>query len=85
MPAVGRSPARTRSASLLARGMVRALRLYKRCLSPLLPPRCRFYPSCSEYCREAIERHGALKGARMGLVRLCRCHPFSKGGVDPVP
>ncbi len=74
-----------RTRSYLAGGMVRALRLYKRCLSPLLPPRCRFHPTCSEYCREAVERHGALKGGWLGLGRLCRCHPFSKGGVDPVP
>jgi putative membrane protein insertion efficiency factor len=61
------------------------LRAYKRCLSPLLPAACRFYPTCSEYCREAIERHGALRGGWLGLKRILRCHPLAKGGHDPVP
>jgi len=61
------------------------LKLYKRCVSPLLPPACRFHPTCSEYVREAVERHGVLKGCWLGLKRVCRCHPFAKGGFDPVP
>lgn len=74
-----------RVVSPLARGLLGLFVVYKRCLSPLFPPRCRFYPTCSDYCREAVERHGALRGAWLGLGRLCRCHPFAKGGVDPVP
>ncbi|WJF90116.1 membrane protein insertion efficiency factor YidD [Paraburkholderia bonniea] len=61
------------------------LRFYKLALSPLLGSRCRFYPSCSDYAREAIQYHGAARGAYLAARRLCRCHPFSAGGIDPVP
>lgn len=64
--------------------VIGALRAYKFALSPLLPAACRFYPSCSEYMREAVERHGAIRGVWMGLRRLARCHPFHAGGFDPV-
>jgi putative membrane protein insertion efficiency factor len=60
------------------------LRFYKIALSPLLPAACRFYPSCSDYMREAVERYGAARGVWMGLSRLARCHPFHAGGFDPV-
>lgn len=63
---------------------MRTLRVYKYCVSPLLPSACRFYPTCSDYMREAIERHGAARGAWMGVRRLVRCHPFHPGGFDPV-
>jgi putative membrane protein insertion efficiency factor len=58
---------------------------YKRALSPWLPPSCRFYPSCSEYSREAIERYGAARGLWLAVRRLLRCQPLSRGGLDPVP
>lgn len=61
------------------------IRGYQRLLSPLLPPSCRFYPSCSQYALEAVTRHGALKGGWLAARRLARCHPFNPGGFDPVP
>jgi putative membrane protein insertion efficiency factor len=61
------------------------IRAYQLVLSPLLGPRCRFYPSCSHYAIEAIESHGALRGSWMSAKRICRCHPFNAGGFDPVP
>ncbi len=60
------------------------LRAYKICISPLLPSACRFYPTCSEYMLEAVERYGAMRGVWLGLRRLLRCHPFHEGGFDPV-
>jgi putative membrane protein insertion efficiency factor len=62
-----------------------AIKLYQRFLSPLLPPSCRFVPSCSRYAYEAIEKHGLLKGGWLGIKRISRCHPFNAGGYDPVP
>ena len=61
------------------------LRLYKFVLSPLLPAACRYQPTCSDYAREAVERHGALHGTILAARRLSRCHPFREGGYDPVP
>jgi putative membrane protein insertion efficiency factor len=61
------------------------IRVYQWTLSPMLGARCRFYPSCSCYAHEAIERHGALVGTWLATKRLARCHPFSAGGYDPVP
>jgi uncharacterized protein len=58
---------------------------YKRVISPLLPSACRFYPTCSDYMRQAIELHGPAKGVWLGIKRLGRCHPFHEGGCDPVP
>lgn len=65
--------------------IVGLLRFYKSFLSPWLPSACRFHPTCSEYMREAVERHGAARGVWLGLRRLLRCHPFHEGGFDPVP
>lgn len=64
--------------------IVALLKFYKATISPLLPPSCRFIPTCSEYAREAIERYGALRGTWMSLGRLLRCQPFHQGGYDPV-
>jgi putative membrane protein insertion efficiency factor len=61
------------------------IRGYQLIVSPLLPPSCRFSPSCSQYALEAIGRHGALKGSWLAARRLARCHPFHPGGIDPVP
>jgi hypothetical protein len=60
------------------------LRLYQWVISPLLPPACRFWPSCSQYSYQAVSRYGVLRGAWLSLRRLCRCHPFHPGGYDPV-
>ncbi len=73
------------SSSAPARFVIFLLRGYKRYLSPLLPPSCRFVPTCSVYTVEAVEKYGVLRGVLMGGMRLLRCHPFAKGGYDPVP
>ena len=65
--------------------LVGSIGLYKRWVSPWLPPACRFEPSCSDYAREAIELHGAWRGRLLATKRLLRCHPFCRGGFDPVP
>ncbi len=66
--------------------LLRALiRGYQYLLSPLLGSRCRFYPGCSSYCREALERHGPWRGLWLCLRRILRCHPLNPGGYDPVP
>ena len=70
---------------MIGRFMVGCIRLYKRFLSPFLPPSCRFTPSCSRYTIEAIQKHGALRGTLLGAWRILRCNPFGKGGYDPVP
>jgi len=68
-----------------ARGaLIGPLRLYQRAISPLIPARCRYYPSCSEYAVQSIRRFGILRGAILAAWRLLRCNPFSHGGVDPV-
>ena len=58
--------------------------MYQRIISPLLPSACRFYPTCSQYMRDAVERYGVARGVWMGVRRLARCHPFHAGGFDPV-
>lgn len=65
--------------------LVAPVRLYQRLISPMLGPRCRFYPSCSAYCIEALQKHGAGRGVYLTARRLVRCHPLSEGGFDPVP
>ncbi len=61
------------------------IRLYQYLLRPLLGANCRFYPSCSEYAREAVQRYGAWRGCRLAVRRILRCHPYHPGGYDPVP
>ncbi|MCF1684319.1 membrane protein insertion efficiency factor YidD [Tetragenococcus halophilus] len=61
------------------------IRGYQRFISPLFPPSCRYYPSCSSYMLEALKVHGTLKGLVMGTARILRCNPFAKGGIDYVP
>jgi uncharacterized protein len=68
--------------STLLRWLVRA---YQLTISPMLGPRCRFYPSCSNYALEALQVHGAARGSLLTVKRLCRCHPWHAGGADPVP
>lgn len=69
----------------MSRVLVAMLRWYKAAISPLLPPACRFQPTCSIYMAEAITRHGALRGVWLGLRRLARCQPWGGSGYDPVP
>ncbi|MDE7065525.1 MAG: membrane protein insertion efficiency factor YidD [Desulfovibrionaceae bacterium] len=70
---------------LLRKLAVVPIRLYQYCISPVLPPSCRYYPSCSAYAVEAVMRHGILRGGWLTICRLARCHPWAAGGVDPVP
>jgi hypothetical protein len=67
---------------LIALGLIR---FYQKAISPLLPSSCRFYPTCSHYTYEAIEKYGVMRGAWLGLGRIARCNPFNPGGFDPVP
>ncbi|MCX8055154.1 MAG: membrane protein insertion efficiency factor YidD [Ignavibacteria bacterium] len=61
------------------------IKFYKFAISPIFPPSCRFYPTCSQYAIEAIEKHGSIFGTFLAIKRIVRCNPFSKGGFDPVP
>ncbi|MBO8125661.1 MAG: membrane protein insertion efficiency factor YidD [Firmicutes bacterium] len=65
--------------------VIRAIQAYQRYISPCKPPSCRFYPTCSQYTLEAVQKYGWLKGTWLGLKRILRCHPYHKGGYDPVP
>jgi len=67
------------------RSLMAVVRAYQLMFSPLLPPSCRFTPSCSAYAHEALTRHGALRGSWLAARRLARCHPWNPGGYDPVP
>ena len=65
--------------------LIAPLRFYRYAISPMLGRNCRFYPTCSEYAIEAVERHAALRGGLLAAKRVGRCHPFNRGGYDPVP
>ena len=69
----------------MKRALLGLIKLYQRGISPLSGPHCRFVPTCSQYALEAVEKHGALFGGWLALRRILRCHPFAKGGYDPVP
>lgn len=64
--------------------LITLFRGYQYCISPLLPPTCRFVPSCSQYAIDAVRKYGAFRGAVLAIWRILRCHPFSRGGYDPV-
>ena len=66
-------------------GVLLLITIYQTAISPLLGPRCRFYPSCSSYAAQAVSEFGVLRGSLLAVRRLARCHPFSAGGFDPVP
>jgi putative membrane protein insertion efficiency factor len=70
---------------VVARAVVLPVRVYQRLVSPLIGPRCRFHPSCSEYTAQAVLKHGAIRGIYLGVRRLLRCHPWNPGGFDDVP
>ncbi|AYC29918.1 membrane protein insertion efficiency factor YidD [Paenisporosarcina cavernae] len=65
--------------------LIAIFRFYQKAISPLTPPSCRFYPTCSHYGVEALQTHGALKGLYLTIKRIGKCHPFHPGGFDPVP
>ena len=69
----------------MTRALIALVRFYRKQISPLSSPRCRYMPTCSAYALEALEKYGALKGGFLALRRVLRCHPFRKGGYDPVP
>jgi len=71
--------------SMMKKLFIGLVRFYQYFISPILPARCIYTPTCSQYAVEAIERYGALRGGWLAFRRLCSCHPFSKGGYDPVP
>jgi putative membrane protein insertion efficiency factor len=68
--------------TLVVKALVLLIELYRKCISPALGPRCRFYPSCSQYSLEVLQKYGLLQGVQKSVKRLCKCHPFCKGGVD---
>ena len=65
--------------------LLKFVRFYQVAISPMLPPRCRYTPTCSQYAVEALQKHGACKGSMLTMRRVCRCHPFGGSGYDPVP
>jgi uncharacterized protein len=76
-------PPQATVSTLVASAMIAGVRCYQLCVRPILPPLCRFHPSCSEYFILAVRKYGPVRGAGRGLARLCRCHPWHPGGYDP--
>ena len=70
---------------MIRRALVLLIVLYQKLISPLFPQSCRFYPTCSEYSKQAILKYGPLKGGWLSIKRIARCHPLNKGGYDPLP
>jgi uncharacterized protein len=70
---------------MLKNTFILLIRFYQKVISPLKPPTCRFYPTCSHYGLESIQRFGAIKGGWLTIKRILKCHPFHPGGIDPVP
>lgn len=85
MTASSSTPGDDRPGSWTTAPFLAMVRFYQVCISPLTPPSCRFYPSCSAYTFTAIRRFGPVRGIWLGIRRLCRCHPWNPGGVDHVP
>lgn len=69
----------------MKRALIAIILFYRRNVSPMSAPKCRYFPTCSAYALEALEKYGALKGSWLALKRVFRCHPFRKGGYDPIP
>lgn len=70
---------------MITRLLILPIRFYQRCISPMLPPACRFTPTCSQYAVEALQKYGPLKGLYLAVKRILRCHPWGGSGYDPVP
>lgn len=68
-----------------SKAIIGLIKIYRKFLSPMMGSACRYLPTCSEYCEEAIKKYGPLKGLKMGVMRVLRCHPFHSGGYDPLP
>ena len=85
MPARGKNDDTGRTVTVPARLLMTPIAVYRRFVSPLLGPRCRFAPSCSEYALTALADHGAARGLWLAVARIAKCHPFHPGGYDPVP
>ncbi len=75
----------TAAGRFAAGALIGLVKTYRLVISPLLPPRCRHLPTCSEYCIEALEKHGPLRGGILAVKRVARCHPWGTSGLDPVP
>ncbi|MDC8446600.1 MAG: membrane protein insertion efficiency factor YidD [Nitrosomonas sp.] len=69
----------------MSRLVIALIKLYQYCISPMMPPSCRFTPTCSQYACEALTRHGFFRGMRLSIWRILRCNPWCKGGYEPVP
>nr|WP_081834304.1 membrane protein insertion efficiency factor YidD [Geomicrobium sp. JCM 19039] len=70
---------------ILRQMVIAPIRFYQKFISPATPPTCRFQPTCSHYALESVQTHGVVKGLLLGIVRILKCHPFHRGGFDPVP